>query len=45
MGQQIITNILQMFLLSQIASQQISFSQQIFTNKLKSFLCLFVLIC
>ena len=37
MGQQIFTNIPQMFLLSQIASQQILFSQQIFTNKLKFF--------
>ena len=41
MGQQIITNIPQMFLLSQKASQQILFSQQIFTNYLK-FFCVFL---
>ena len=41
MGQQIITNIPQIFILSQIAGQQISFNQQIFTNKLK-FFCVFL---
>lgn len=41
MGQQIITNIPQIFILSQIAGQQISFNQQIFTNKLK-FICVFL---